>query len=130
MVYTDPNSAYMRLLKPFLDKKKRLGLDTWGRDDTQVKQIWQPLLQHFKEEVPEQFHNVRYPHHWGLEKQVFRVARDMLMSELLTYEFASYFEDKTMDELDELAASFKIENCWKRDGLNKILQKDAEIEGQ
>jgi hypothetical protein len=126
MVYTDPDSAYMRLLKPFLDKKKRLGLDPWGRDDTHVKHIWEPVLQHLKEEIPEQFQGKRYPFHWGLEKQISRVVRDMLMSELLTYEYASYFENKTMEELDELAASFKLENCLKRDGLNKILQNDAE----
>ena len=57
-----------------------------------------------------------------------RVVRDMVMSELLTYEYAGYFEDKSLEELDELAASFKIENCLKREGLNKILQKDAEIQ--
>jgi hypothetical protein len=125
MVYTNPDSAYMKLLKPFLDKKKRLGVDPWGRDDTNVKQIWEPILQHLKEEIPEQFHGKRYPFHWGLEKQINRVVRDMLMSELLTYEYASYFENKTLEELDELAASFKLENCVKRDGLNKILQDDA-----
>jgi hypothetical protein len=126
MVYTKPDSAYIRLLKPFLDKKKRLGLDAWGRDDTHVKHIWEPVIHHFKEEIPEQFQGKRYPFHWGLEKQISRVVRDMVMSELLTYEFASYFENKTLDELDELAASFKLENCLKRDGLNKILQEDAE----
>lgn len=128
MVYTSPDSAYVRLLQPFLEKKKRLGLDPWGRDDTQVKHIWEPVLQHLKDEIPEKFQNRRYPHHWGLEKQISRVVRDMVMSELLTYEFASYFENKTLEELDELAASFKIENCLKRDGLNKILQDDAELE--
>jgi hypothetical protein len=126
MVYTKPDSAYIRLLKPFLDKKKRLGLDAWGRDDTHVKHIWEPVIHHLKEEIPEQFQGKRYPFHWGLEKQISRVVRDMVMSELLTYEFASYFENKTLDELDELAASFKLENCLKRDGLNKILQEDAE----
>jgi hypothetical protein len=50
------------------------------------------------------------------------------MSELLTYEYASYFEDKTLEELDELATSFRIDNCLTRDGLNKILQKDAKIQ--
>ena len=125
MVYTNPDSAYMRLLKPFLDKKKRLGVDPWGRNDTNVKQIWEPVLQHLKEEIPGQFHGKRYPFHWGLEKQINRVVRDMLMSELLTYEYASYFENKSLEELDELAASFKLENCLKRDGLNKILQDDA-----
>lgn len=125
MVYTNPDSAYMRLLKPFLDKKKRLGVDPWGRNDTNVKHIWEPILQHLKEEIPEEFHGKRYPYHWGLEKQINRVVRDVLMSELLTYEYASYFENKTLEELDELAASFKLENCLKRDGLNKILQDDA-----
>jgi hypothetical protein len=128
MVYTDPDSAYMRLLKPFLEKKKRLGLDPWGRDDTYVKHIWKPVLQHLDEEIPEQFQGKRYPLHWGLEKQMTRVIRDMVMSELLTYEYASHFEGKTLEELDELAASFKIENCLRREGLNKILQKDAKIQ--
>ena len=49
------------------------------------------------------------------------------MSELLTYEYASYFEGKTMEELDELAASFRLDSCLRRGGLNKILQEDAGI---
>ena len=125
MVYTDPNSAYNRLLQPFFDKKKRLGVDKWGRDDSQVKHIYEPLMKHLKEEIPENLHRRRYPHHWGLEGHVNRVLRETLISELLTYEYASYFEGKTMEELDELAASFKFENCLKRDGLNDILKADA-----
>lgn len=125
MVYTDPNSAYIRLLKPFLDKKRRLGVDKWGRDDSHVKHLYEPLLAHIKEEIPEKFQKKRYPQHWGLEGHVNRVLRELLISELLTYEYASYFEDKSMEELDELAASFKFENCLKRDGLNDILKADA-----
>jgi hypothetical protein len=125
MVYTNPNSAYMRLLKPFLEKKKRLGLDKWGRDDAHVKHIYEPLIKHLKEEIPEKFQNKRYPHHWRLEGHVNRVIRETLISELATYEFASYFEGKTMEKLDELAACFKFENCLKRDGLNEILKADA-----
>ena len=55
------------------------------------------------------------------------MIREMLVSELLTYEYASYFEGKSMEELDELAASFKLENCLRRGGLNEILQADAGI---
>ncbi|KAK1051050.1 endo-1,4-beta-glucanase [Friedmanniomyces endolithicus] len=127
MVYTNPNSPYMRLLHPFFAKKKRLGLDKWGRDDTHVKHIYEPLIQHLKEEIPEKFQRRRYPQHWGLEGHVHRVIREMLVSELLTYEYASYFEGKSMEELDELAASFKLENCLRRGGLNEILQADAGI---
>jgi hypothetical protein len=127
MVHTNPDSAYMRLLKPFLEKKRRLGVDKWGRDDTLVKHVYEPLIQHLKEEIPEQFQRRRYPQHWGLEGHVHRVIGELLISELLTYEYASYFEDKSFEELDELAASFKLKNCVKRDGLNRILQEDADI---
>lgn len=126
MVYANPDSAYIRLLKPFLDKKKRLGLDKWGRDDTHVGHIYAPLIQHLKEEIPEEFLNKRYPQHWRIEGHVHRVIRENLFSEILTWEYASYFKDKSLDELDELAASFKLENCLKRDGLNEILRADAE----
>ncbi|EMC97975.1 glycoside hydrolase family 5 protein [Baudoinia panamericana UAMH 10762] len=125
MVYAGPDTAYIRLLKPFLDKQKRLGLNKWGRDDTHVKHIYEPLVQHLKEEIPEEFQGRRYPHHWRLEGHLHRVIREMLFSELLTYEFASYFKGLSLEQLDELAASFKLENCVKRDGLNKILQADA-----
>ena len=44
----------------------------------------------------------------------------------MTLEYASYFEGKSLKELDELAASFKLENCTRRNGLNEILRADAE----
>lgn len=51
----------------------------------------------------------------------------MLVTELLAYEDASYFDGKTCEELDELAASFKFENCLKQDRLNTIQQADAGV---
>lgn len=35
------------------------------------------------------------------------------------------FKDLTLEDLDELAASFKFENCVQRKGLNDVLQADA-----
>lgn len=52
------------------------------------------------------------------------------MPELLTCGFASYFENKTLEELDELASSFKIEKFLKGNELNGILQDDAGPEVQ
>jgi hypothetical protein len=40
-------------------------------------------------------------------------------------EYASYFEGLSEQELEELAASFKFENCVQRDELTKILSEDA-----
>lgn len=126
MTYLSPDSAYMKLLAPFLAKKKRLGLDKWGRDDAAVKHIYEPLIAHFKAEIPEEIQKKRYPAHWGLEGNIHRVLREMLMSEYLGYEFAEYFRGKSFEELDELARSFRLEECVKREGLNEILRRDAE----
>lgn len=30
MVYTSPDSPWIKILKPFLEKKKRLQVDAWG----------------------------------------------------------------------------------------------------
>lgn len=128
MVYTDPDTPYIRLLKPFLEKKKRLGLDKWGRDDTHVEQIYQPLLQHLEEEIPQEFIKKRYPQHWGLKGHLGNAVRELLFSEFLVWEYASYFKGKSFEELDDLAASFKLSNCIRRDGLNAILETEASQE--
>lgn len=43
MVYASPDSAYMQLLAPFLQKKKRLALDGWGSDSKRVADIFDPI---------------------------------------------------------------------------------------
>ncbi len=126
LVYTRPDSLYNRLLKPFLDKKKRLGVDKWGRDDKEVAHLYEPLLQHLREEIPKHLQDKRYPQHWKLEGHVHRVLREQLFSQILTWEYASYFEGKSFEELDELASSFKLENCQRREALNEILRADAQ----
>lgn len=115
----------MKLLAPFLAKKKRLGLDKWGRDDTHVGHIYKPLIEHLRAEIPADIVDRRYPQNWRIEGHVHRVVRETLFSEMLTYEYASYFKGKTMEELDALARSFRLEECVARDGLNEILRKDA-----
>jgi aryl-phospho-beta-D-glucosidase BglC (GH1 family) len=126
MVHCAPDSAYIKLVKPFLEKKKRLGLDKWGRDDSQVGHIYKPVIEHMKENIPERFWNKRYPEVWKLEGHVHRVIRETLFSEIMCWEYASYFEGKTLEELDELAGSFRLEACVRREGLNEILRRDAE----
>ena len=126
MVYVDPDSPWMRLLGPFLAKKKSLGVDFWGRDDQDVQHIYKPLLDHIEEVIPERFHKRRYPSPlWTVGRHAERVLREMLLSEYLNFEMPEHFEGKSFEELDELAASFKFENCTQRAGLARILQNDA-----
>src|SRR5690606_20856453 len=75
MVHANPDSAYMKLLKPWLEKKKRLGLDRWGRDDKHVKHIYAPVIDHSRAEIDESIVKQLYPPHWGLENHVHTQLR-------------------------------------------------------
>lgn len=125
MVYISTSTPYMTLFKEFLAKKHRLAVDAWGADDSAVKHVYQPLFDHVLEEVPPQFRSL-YPHPvWKLSDRVGRLARNILVAEFLVKEWASHFEGKTEEELDQIAASFKFEACEKREGLNTVLTENA-----
>ncbi|KAF5509888.1 Beta-xylosidase [Colletotrichum fructicola] len=128
MVYVDPESPYMRLIRPFVEKKQRLGLDFWGCADKSGidDEVYGPFIAKLKSTLPEHLHKKKYPKTWTFDRQVERVVRECLMSEYHGWEFAELFKGKTEAELEELAASFALENCVKRDRLNKILTADAE----
>lgn len=43
MVYASPESEYIKLLAPFLKKKKNLAADGWGSDSKRVKDVFDPI---------------------------------------------------------------------------------------
>lgn len=132
MTSISPSSPYMRLIGPFVAKKKHLGLDFWGSSDKSgVASIYDPFIKALKDMVPEHLRDSRYPSpEWSFERQVERCVRECLMSEYLDWEMAELFKGKTKTELDELAGSFMLENCVVREELNEILRKDAEGLGE
>jgi hypothetical protein len=64
---------------------------------------------------------------WDVDHHLARLVRYMLLSEGLQPEFASYFKDMSLSELDDMAASFKLENCCMRENLNNVLRAHAEF---
>jgi len=128
MVYVSQETSYMVLLKDFLAKKHRLAVDAWGADTTQVQHIYQPLINHIAEEIPQENLNL-YPFPvWKPSDRVGRLSRCILVAEFLVKEWAEHFRGKSEAELDEIAKSFKFENCLYRDGLNKILMDNAQMQ--
>ncbi|KAL7415884.1 glycoside hydrolase superfamily [Mrakia frigida] len=123
MVYADPEGPYIKLLAPFLAKKKRLAADEWGTDLSTVQHIFQPLEDWLEKEVPSI--KQRYPPMWNTSTHVGRLVRNILLSEELYPQFAEYFKDLSFDQIDALAASFALENCKQREGLNEILRSRA-----
>ncbi|GFZ50461.1 hypothetical protein JCM24511_08218 [Saitozyma sp. JCM 24511] len=123
MVYVDKQTPYMRLLEPFLKKKKLLAADCWGVDIAPVKHIFQPMLDWLLAAVPgitERYPKVKKP-----DVMLGRMVRNMLMSEELCHEYAEFFRGKSFDELDALAKSFSLGSCNQRSRLNEILNADA-----
>ncbi|KAG9077771.1 hypothetical protein FS749_010304, partial [Ceratobasidium sp. UAMH 11750] len=125
MVYVSPQSPYISRLAPFLAKKKRLAVDSWGADTSAVQPVFNPIEEWLSKEAPHIAQ--RYPPTWRVNKHVGRLLRNMLISEELTPEYASYFEGLSLRELDDLAASFKFENCVQREGLNKVLRDHSHL---
>jgi hypothetical protein len=130
MVHVKLDTPYMVLLKDFLAKKHRMAIDAWGADDTAIRHIYQPIVDHIKAEVKPEHQEV-YPYPvWKLQDRVNRLTRAILLSELLVREWAAYFVGKSEAELEELAKSFAFENCNLRDGLNKVLSDNATLVAQ
>ncbi|KAJ3807473.1 glycoside hydrolase [Lentinula aff. lateritia] len=127
MVYVSTKSAYMTKFADFLAKKHRLAVDAWGADVSAVEHVYQPLINHVLEEIPERFRDLYPAPVWKLSDRVGRLARNILVAEFLVNEWAAHFVGMNEAQLDELAKSFLFEECEKREGLNKILTDNATL---
>ncbi len=125
MVYVSPDTAYMTRFKDFVAKKHRLAVDAWGADDKDVKQVYDPIVEHIREVVPDESKRKLYPPIWSLEDRVTRISRTILVAEYLVAEWADIFRGLDEKALEELAKSFHFDNCAKREGLNEVLRNNA-----
>ena len=121
MTYVGPTTPYMTIFKDFLLKKHRLAIDAWGADSTSVDHIYKPLEDFIKENVDEKYRALYPAPVWKFEQRISRLSRNMLLAEYLVQEWADHFVGLSFEELDALAASFKLENCVQRQELNKTL---------
>ena len=125
MVYVSSETPYMTLFKNFLARKHRLAVDAWGTDDSHVRKVYQPLVDHILEEIPEE-HRHLYPWPvWTLADRITRLSRNILIAEFLVQEWADHFKALTKEEIRDLAWSFSFENCLHRDRLNEVLEENA-----
>lgn len=126
MVHVSPSTPYIQLLSQFLQKKYRLAVDPWGADDKFVKHVYDPIIDLIKDAVPDEQDRRLYPYPvWTVESRVTRLSRCTLLGEFLVPEWANHFKGMDEAQLDELAQSFRFENCLKREGLNRVLQDHA-----
>lgn len=115
-----PDSPWIALLSPVLEKKTRLGVDAWGGLDNAIRHVMQPLEDTMRSEFPN-FH----PYPYGQDWLVKRLVRNILFSEALVEEWCSYFDGIDDDELARLASSFRFSECRARDKLVGMLRECA-----
>jgi endoglucanase len=117
LVYAPSESAYVRQIRPVLEKKARLGVDQWGSDDTGVRHLLDPIERVVEDEFPE-FH----PYPWGQRRWVHTLVRHILLAEPLVDDFGACFSGLNAEEAEMLADSFRFDRCTRRDRLAEILE--------
>lgn len=116
VVTADPQSEYLRRLAPFLEKKARLGVDSWGSTDAGVRAILDPVERLFAQEFPD-----FQPYPWGARRWLHGHIRHVMLAEAMVDEFARAFEGVTPAQAESLADAFAFENCLVRTELASIL---------
>jgi hypothetical protein len=123
MVHASPTSPWNVLIKEWLEKKKRLQIDSWGKYPSAEVDAWmKPLLEWIDSPSVSPLAGKQYPTSWNTGKHVHRALLESWLADSLQSEFAGLFRGKDEKELDELARSFHFENCVQREGLNGILR--------
>ncbi|KAH8593436.1 putative glucanase [Bisporella sp. PMI_857] len=126
MVYTDPDSLWNKTIQPFLEKKRKLQLDAWGKyPSKEVEDVINPLVRWIDSVCPQA--KETYPTPWATERHIVRATLQTFLSQAFSLEFANLFKDFTFEQLDEAAKSFRFDKCLQRKGLNKIMSEHAEI---
>lgn len=129
MVHTSPSSPWNKLIAKFLQKKRRLQVDKWGRfPGLEGEEKLKGVVEWIERVCPSAGN--QYPTTFGLQGHVERAVLQTFLADSLQDEFAELFREKTEDELETLAASFRFENCVQREGLNEILRDHAKVRGQ
>ncbi len=118
IVYAHPESAWVERIRPFLEKKARLGVDAWGGREDGIRSIMQPIVELFRREFPN--YN---PGPFGALWQIRRLVRHILLAEAILPEFGELFRGVSEEEIDALMQSFAFENCVIRKPLAEILRQ-------
>jgi Cellulase (glycosyl hydrolase family 5) len=126
MVYADPESPWMKLIGPFLEKKKELQLDMWGKyPSEEADAVMKPLTAWIEKACPSM--KTKYPSYWGTLRHLDRAVLHCLLADQLQMEFAELFRDKSMEELEVLVKSFHFDQCVQRETLNKMMSDKARM---
>ncbi|HEX8630660.1 MAG TPA: cellulase family glycosylhydrolase, partial [Catenuloplanes sp.] len=118
LVHADPAGAYLRHFADVVAKKERLGVDSWGSTRQEVPQALEPLHALVATEFP---HWSPYP--WGARGATDDLVRHILLAQGLLDEYAARFAGLADERLLELADSFALDRCLRRERLCALVAR-------
>ncbi|NCT91229.1 glycoside hydrolase family 5 protein [Cellulomonas sp. APG4] len=118
LVTVDPASPYLERIRPALEKKERLGADSWGGSEAHTRHVLEPVEQLLATEFPD-----FDPYPWGAKPWLNVLVRHILLAEPLVDEFAATFRGLDADGAAELARSFAFDRCVERTRLSALLRR-------
>jgi endoglucanase len=116
LVHIAPDTAYAERFGTLIDKKARLGVDSWGSTDQEAPTVMEPLHELVTREFPQWS-----PYPWGAPGTVDDLVRHILFAQAMVPEYAERLRGLDDDALDALADSFALERCVARAPLCELL---------
>ena len=120
LVHARADSPYVRRIADVLAIKQRLGVDAWGGSDAGVRDVLGPLEELFDAEFPD-----FDPYPWGRRRWLTGLVQHIVLAEPLVGRFARCFDGVDAAGARELAASFALEACTRREELAELLAAHA-----
>lgn len=117
LVFADPASPYLERIAPALEKKTRLGTDSWGGSEAHTRHVLAPVEDLLATEFPG-----FDPYPWGAKPWLNVLVRHILLAEPLVDEYAECFRGLDAEGAAELARSFSFERCVERTRLSGLLR--------
>jgi hypothetical protein len=119
IVMTDPDSSWMKKVKPILQLKEDLGADAWGGLIKKVQEVINPLESLFGQHFPT-YQPFPFDSHW----QISRLVRHILLSEPILEQAKFILGDLEQDDIEALMASFRFEACLPRTDVCEMLKQN------
>ncbi|NED94297.1 glycoside hydrolase family 5 protein [Phytoactinopolyspora alkaliphila] len=117
LAFVPPESPYLQQIKPSLEQKERLGTDSWGGSDAQVRHILEPIETLIADEFPD-----FAPYPWGQRQWIPLLIRNIMFAEPAAERFGRCFEGVTPAQAEDLASAFALSRCTVRTELAEVLK--------
>jgi endoglucanase len=120
LVTARPDSPYATRIAAVLEKKRRLGTDSWGGTDREIRHITGPLEELLDREFPG-----FDPYPWGRQPWIALIVRHILLAEPLAEEFGQCFAGLSPAAAAGLAGSFAFAACDRNERLAALVREYA-----